>query len=95
MPFSCQRHSSSPGRGSGPRLGADSGGRPKKIQLVGASPTPEKSEFVSWDDDIHNILKKCSKSPTKQVFFVFRTSFCENGVWQDPNARKTQKWMET
>ena len=38
-------------------------------------------------------MKKCSKSPTKQVFFFFRTSFCQHGVWQ--NARKTQKWMET
>jgi hypothetical protein len=85
---------------SWPRLGAEARGGfgwPTQEDPAGWCFTDpsEKSEFVSWDDDIHNILKKCSKSPTKQVFFVFRTSFCENGVWQDPNARKTQKWMET
>ena len=32
--------------------------------LVGGFNPSEKYEFVSWDDDIPNIWKKCSKPPT-------------------------------
>ena len=72
MPFSCQRHSSSPGRGSGPRLGGGFGWPTQEDPAGWCFTDPsEKSEFVTWDDDIHNIWKNVPNHQPNKFFFPY------------------------
>ena len=97
MPFSCQRQSSSPGRGSRPSGWIRVAKGPKKIQhLLLAKRTTgwcftdpsEKSEFVSWDDDIHNIWKNV---PNHQPNIFFPYFFLWTWSLAGPECKKDTK----